>query len=427
MAQSWNESQLPQLIREIVASEIDVGKGAPDDETDLVRTGLLDSMGWVAVLTGIEELSQIANFGNPWPENRPQSIRALVAAATETIGAGEVRTHAEGQEKIEAHRQGPVAVAGWGYTVGSLEMGAGEMEKECGLSPGTLSSGAGIESMRRASEQEDQVSLGQRAAEAALEGAGIEADDVDLLVTTSATFLSVPSFGAALHSRLLLSESCAVLDVGGACVGLLNALRVASSILATGGRGVALVVASEVHSRVLASLRAPDEFRGLFGDGASAFVLKAKQPGGQKFPTIGSFTFGCSGRPASALEAKFTDKTDFEFQFKGEQLGRAAVERLARIVEQLERLSGRPRSEVAAFAIHEPNPRLVEIFAQNSHVPLDKIPLVSRAYGNLGSATCGVSLCAALNALANTPAAGRALIFVAAVGPGLLWGGTYLD
>ncbi len=103
---------------------------------------------------------------------------------------------------------------------------------------------------------------------------------------------------------------------------------------------------------------------------------------------------------------------------------RAAVERLARTVEQLERLSGRPRSEVDAFALHEPNPRLARIFAQNARIPIEKIPLVSRTYGNLGSATCGVSLCVALDALAKR--APRPLIFLAAVGPGLLWAGTYL-
>ena len=155
-------------------------------------------------------------------------------------------------------------------------------------------------------------------------------------------------------------------------------------------------------------------------------VLEPGRTRGGKHLTVGRFTFGCSGRLASAFRAELTARAGFEFQFKGEELGRAAVERLVRVVEQLERLSARPRSEAAAFAIHEPNPRLTRIFAENAHVPPGKIAWVSRAFGNLGSATCGVGLCAALRRLANAPGTGRPLIFVAAVGPGLLWGGTYL-
>lgn len=70
--------------------------------------------------------------------------------------------------------------------------------------------------------------------------------------------------------------------------------------------------------------------------------------------------------------------------------------------------------------------RLSRVFAQNARIPIEKIPLVSRNYGNLGSATCGVGLCATLNALSRSPAATRPLIFLAAVGPGLLWAGTFL-
>lgn len=426
MAQSWNETQLPRLIREIVGREMGGGKTPPGDETDLVESGLLDSMGWVGVLTGIEALTGIANFGSSWPEDRPQSIRALVDTAAEGIKAGDVQAKEERQEQAAAHGGGPIVLTGWGYAVGSMEMRAAEIEKECGLPPGTLHSAAGFESMRYATEREDQVSLAQKAAEAALDAAGIEVGDVDLMVATSATFPALPSFAAALHTRLLLPESCAAMDTGGACVALPAALKVASSILRAEGHGTALAVASEVHSRVLASLRAPGQFRGLFGDGACAFVLRAERTREEQKLTVGRFTLGCAGGLASALRAELTANANFEFQFKGEQLGRAAVDRLVRVIEQLERLSGRSRSEAAAFAIHEPNPRLVGIFAQNARVPLDKIALVSRRFGNLGSATCGVGLCAALDRLAQAPASGRPLIFLAAVGPGLLWAGTYL-
>lgn len=422
MERPWTPAQ----VREVVQRELAPGGRPADEDTDLVRSGLLDSMGWVAVLTGIEELTHIRNFGNPWPPGRPQSIRALEEIAEEGMLPNQARAEIGPWQQAQARIRCPVYVSGWGFATGSLKITAQQMEGECGLPPGTLHRNAGIEFLRVASENEDHLSLGQRAAEAALEIAHIEPEDVGNLVAVSTTYLALPSFGAALHTRLLLSEGCAVLDVGGACVGLLNAFKLAGAVLAASEEGTALVVASEVHSRLLASLGAPGALRGLLGDGACAFVLQARPAHKENSLRVGDFILGCAGSRSSAFEIKLTSRADFEFQFKGEELGRSAVDALARTIEQLERLSGHPSSEAAAFAIHEPNPRLARIFAQNCRIPLSKIQLITCAFGNLGSATCGVSLCNALDALTKQPSSSRPLIFVAAAGPGLLWAGTYL-
>jgi 3-oxoacyl-[acyl-carrier-protein] synthase III len=93
----------------------------------------------------------------------------------------------------------------------------------------------------------------------------------------------------------------------------------------------------------------------------------------------------------------------------------------------LEKKSGRPLAEADYLALHQPNPRVVEMLAEKAQVPLEKIPLISRTCGNLGSATCGVSLCQALTEFYGRHDPLRApLIFLAAVGPGLVWGGTFL-
>lgn len=426
MTEPRSQTQLLQFVREIVNREIGSGKAVLGDDTDLVASGLLDSMGWIGVLTGIEELTQIPNFGNPWPEDRPQSIRALTEIASEAGLESRAEKVPEWQATADEDRDIEVAIAGWGFAVGARELTAREMEKECGLRPGTLQDAAGFESFHIASEAEDQVALGKRAAEAALAVAGVEASDVDLLAGTSATFLGLPPFTSTLHTRLLLPVQCRVLEIGGACVGLLSALWAANAVLTSEGQGTVLVVASEVHSRLFASLHAPGNLRGLFGDGACAFVLKARATQDGNELALGSFTFGCAGRFASAFEARLNQIGNAGFQFKGEQLGRAAVDHLQHVILRLERLSGRPRSEVDAFAIHEPNPRLVGILAQNLQVPLEKMPLVSRTYGNLGSATCGIGLCSALNRFAKAVRPTQPLIFLAAVGPGLLWAGMYL-
>ena len=142
--------------------------------------------------------------------------------------------------------------------------------------------------------------------------------------------------------------------------------------------------------------------------------------------TLLNFVWGCSGTLSSSLRLSLADTGEIEVQFKGEQLASAAVSTLDRILDHLEKTSGKSRSEVSHFALHEPNPRVVGILAQRAKVPLEKIPLISRTSGNLGSATCGVSLCAALSRAQANPNRIRPVIFLAAVGPGLLWSGTYL-
>lgn len=425
--QSWNEADALEVVRKCVSRELPSGVPAPNDDEDLVKTEVVDSMGWVGILSAIEEATGIRNFVNAWPDELPQSIRSLAKVVCGSLSQT-ARERVDENVALPPGATVDVELAGWGCALGSVRLEAGSIDRECGLAPGTLEERAGIQSVCRADSNEDEVTLGQKASELALQTAGLGPEDVDAVIATSATFLSLPSLSAVLHTRLLLPESCCTLDVGGACVGLLHGLATARALLPSMRRGVALVVASEVHSRRLCSPRVPGEFRGLFGDGACAFVLRRSNENSQQgCARLGDFVWGCSGTFASSLRVAMPAKNELEVDFRGEALAGAALSQLARTLEDLESLSGKLREEVDCFAIHEPNPRIVELLAQRAKIPLEKIPLVSKTFGNLGSATCGVSLCAALRKTAGGHTVSpRPLIFVAAVGPGLIWGGTYL-
>jgi 3-oxoacyl-[acyl-carrier-protein] synthase-3 len=384
-------------------------------------------MGWVDVLISIESATGLRDFGSSWPESKAKSIRALADMIREA--------HPKlPEEKIAEHLAAAVKdgsqviIRGWGYALGSMTVDADQVEQKLHLPPRKIRDGAGIHVLRFAAATEDELVLGQRAADIALEMAGVAVEKIDLLVTTSTTFLALPSFAASLHSRLLLGECSGALDVGGACAGLIYSLAVAKSLLRATPHRTALVVASEVHSRRLEAAEAPEEFRGLFGDGACAFVLTpAVDTNQENSLRLGEFVWGCSGTYASSLNVNVSEDAEMTIQFKGEQLAHAAVTQTDRILEILETKSGRPRAEADYFAIHQPNPRVVEILAEKANVPLKKIPLVSQTCGNLGSATCGVSLCQALTNLRARHDPSRApLIFMAAVAPGLIWAGTFL-
>lgn len=424
----WNPSAIRQMVVESVSAELLPGASLSQDDVDLEKAGCLDSMGWVGVLARIEEMTRLRNFGASWPQDLPRSVRALTDFVTEALAASlpeatsrDTQTDATGTAPCER-------IEGWGSAFGSLLMQAEVVERACGLESGSLRQRAGIESICRAGADEDEILLAQRAADAALPSAEIFPEAVDFLVAVSTTFLKVPSFAPTLHSRLLLRETCAALDVGGACTGFIHALAVAKGILALSGQRTALVVAAEVHSRGLHAPSIPAEFRGLFGDGACAVILKArdeKSAGAE--PRLREFVWGCEGSMAAALQIQWAD-SELHVDFHGEQLASAATSRLLSVITKLESLSGKRLDEVEAVAIHEPNPRLVEILAKRASIPPDKLPFVSRTYGNLGAATCGVGLIKVLDEFRRrTPPLNRPLVFLAAVGPGLLWAGAYLD
>ena len=420
-----DEFQALEIVRTSLASKLSL---LPKDGVDLVESGALDSMAWVDALISIESATSIRDFGNPWPENRPKSIRVLADMIREDQKPSRDEKPWVGA-RPQADSERDIAVGGWGYTLGSLAVDAEQIERDMALPSGRIRDGAGIQSVSIAADGEDELALGQRAADIALEMAEIPIESIDFLVATSATFLRFPSFAASLHSRLLLPETSGALDVGGACAGLIYSLAVAKSLLLIRPQGVALVVASEVHSRRLSAPQVPGEFRGLFGDGACAFVLTNAATDAQIGRVrLQEFVWGCSGTFASSLGVRISENSGLNVQFKGEQLARAAVTQLDRIIENLEGLSAKPRNEVDYFALHQPNPRVVEILAEKAKIPLERIPIVSKTCGNLGSVTCGASLCQALTSLRMSGDQLRTpLIFMAAVAPGLLWGGAFLN
>jgi 3-oxoacyl-[acyl-carrier-protein] synthase-3 len=414
-----------ELCRKCVANRLPAG-ALPGDDDDLVETGVLDSMGWVDVLISIESATGLRDFGSSWPESTAKTIRALADMVRQAHR--KLPEESTGERLVARARDGlEVVIRGWGCALGSVTIDADQIEQELHLPPHKIRDGAGIQSLRFAAATEDELILGQRAADLALEMAEVAVEKIDLLVTTSTTFLALPSFAASLHSQLLLGESSCALDVGGACAGLIYSLAVAKSLLCTGSQA-ALVVASEVNSRRLDACATPGEFRGLFGDGACAFVLTpVADTNRENLLRIGDFVWGCSGTFASSLEISVRENAEMAIRFKGEQLAHAAVTQMDRILEVLENRSGRPRAEADYYALHQPNPRVVEILAEKANVPLKKIPLVSQTCGNLGAATCGVSLCQALTNLRAARDPSRApLVFMAAVAPGLIWGGTFL-
>lgn len=329
----------------------------------------------------------------------------------------------KGASKIAKHS----LIVSSAFLTGSRRVASEEVDRAFGMPVGKLRNRAGIESLAYAADGESELTLGVKAAEEALRAASCGAQELDWVIATSETHHDYPSLAAQLHSRLLVRENCGALDIGGGCLGLLNALAVAQSLIGSGAARTVAVVTADVHSRVLTPERVAGEFGGLFGDGASAFLLSGEEDAhvGSGY-RLGEFLFGCAGQYAAAIRVAARIGGGLDVQFDGEALSRAAITRLEKIIAAIELRSGIPRTSVGGFATHQPNPRLLMLLAKQCGVSPEAFPSICRTTGNLGSSMCGAALHAALQNAAKRETDKRKPIFLASLGPGLLFGGGWL-
>jgi 3-oxoacyl-[acyl-carrier-protein] synthase III len=296
-----------------------------------------------------------------------------------------------------------VAMAGSAAALGSRRVQSEDVDRAFGMPLGKLRERAGIESLAYATSEQNELTLGAEALRQAMHVARCAPADIDWVLATSETHREYPSLAAQLHKSVAARKSCGALDVGGACLGLLNALAVAQSFIESGAARTVAIVTADVHSRTLSPRRVAGEFGGLFGDGASAFVLRAVF-GGQEAGEyqLGKFVFGCASQYAEAICVADTNDGGLAVRFDGEALSRAAITRMERVIGTVEAESGIARGEVGMFATHQPNPRLVALLAKQCGVAAAAFPAIARTAGNLGASTCGVALHTALQASAGS-------------------------
>jgi 3-oxoacyl-[acyl-carrier-protein] synthase-3 len=420
-----DEAHWRRLVEECFRREAGAEAPISDPAQDLVETGVLDSMGWVSFLRALESASGLSELGALLTDRTPsfESIFQVFSEATADRPSLGAKFSGARHAATRAH----VVLQSSCAVVGSRKIPSDEIDRAFGMPEGKLRLRAGIESLAYAAENENELTLGVRAAQQSLHAAACGAQELDWIIATSETHRTYPSLSAQLHSQLLARETCGALDVGGACLGLLNGLAVAQGLIASGQARTVAVITSDVHSRIFKPGRVAGEFGGLFGDGASAFLLRAQNDSTRQHAyALGEFFFGCAGQYAGAIRVSNAPDGTLDVHFDGEALSRAAITRMEKVILDVELRSGLLRSCVEGLATHQPNPRLVALLAKQLGLAPDKFPSVARALGNLGSSTCGVALDAILESAWRLPADHRGPIFLASLGPGLLFGGGWL-
>jgi 3-oxoacyl-[acyl-carrier-protein] synthase III len=257
--------------------------------------------------------------------------------------------------------------------------------------------------------------LAADAGRAALERAGVDARDLDLVLVATSTADEITPNAAPLVAGLIGADRVGALDVGAACTGWLSALAMACGQIESGRAEHALVVGADFLSRFLDfSDRATAP---LFADGAGAAVVSATdEPGGRIGPIV-------LRTDASGSDLIRLDRGDL-IRMNGHESFRAAVASMSDVTtEALASCNCRPE-DIALFVYHQANSRIIRAVGERLGLPADRVVDYVDRFANASTATLPIALSVA-------ESEGRLrtgdLVLLAAFGGGLTWGATVVQ
>ena len=311
-------------------------------------------------------------------------------------------------------------VAGVGSALPRRQVSNAELASQVDTSDEWIVERTGIRNRYIADASETTATLAHAACLKALEHAGMQAADIDLIVLATATpDQTFPSSATKVQAMLGIND-CIAFDVHAVCTGFLYALTVADSMLRSGSAGTALVIGSETFSRIL-----DWEDRAtcvLFGDGAGALVLKAEE--GER--GILSTKLHADGRHNELLFVDggvSTTQTVGKLRMKGREVFRHAVVNLADVLNEVLADAGLEASEVDWVVPHQANARILDATARKLSLPPEKVIVTVDQHANTSAASVPLAFDAAVRD-------GRIqrgdLVVLEAMGGGFTWGAAAL-
>ncbi len=266
-----------------------------------------------------------------------------------------------------------------------------ELERMVDTTDQWITERTGIKERHIAAEGETTCALAEQASLAAIEAAGIDKSDIDLIVVATTTPDRVfPSTACLLQQRLDIHGGAAF-DVQAVCTGFVYALGVADNFIRAGSARTALVVGAETLSRIV-----DWSDRGtcvLFGDGAGAVVLQASDE-----PGILSTHLHADGSYESLLTTNGGTSEGLRgeagpyIEMRGNEVFKMAVNTLGRIVDETLAANGLKKSDVDWLVPHQANIRIINGTAKKLKMDMDHVVVTVHKHGNTSAASVPLAL-----------------------------------
>jgi 3-oxoacyl-[acyl-carrier-protein] synthase-3 len=293
-------------------------------------------------------------------------------------------------------------VTGWGSYAPAQVLTNADLERMVDTSDEWIRTRTGIRERRVAAAHETTASMGAVAGLRAIRTAGIEPEDVDLILLATLTPDYWMPSTAALVKEAIGNTKAAAFDVMAACSGFVYAFATAQAYIAGGLVKHVLVIGSELLTRFLDYTDRSTCI--LFGDGAGAVVVSASDdPGGALGIEMTTEPRGAYmiWLPAGGSKAPPSRETiargEHYVRMEGRETYRFATKTMATTALESIRRSGLQPSDIDLFIPHQANVRIIEAVAKGLDLPMDKMFINLDRYGNTSAASVPIALAEAVN------------------------------
>ena len=281
----------------------------------------------------------------------------------------------------------------------------------------------GIRNRHIAGEGETTATLATDAARAALEAAGMAAQDIDLIILATATpDQTFPATATKVQAALGIDD-CVAFDVAAVCSGFLYAVTVADSMVRSGAANRALVIGAETFSRIL-----DWEDRTtcvLFGDGAGAIILGSEESvdGARGILAAKLHADGRHNQLLYVDGGPSTTQTVGKLRMKGQEVFRHAVVNLASVLNEVMAMSGLSNSDIDWLVPHQANARILDATARKLKLSPDRVVVTVDRHANTSAASVPLALDVAIR---DGRIKAGDLVVLEAMGGGFTWGACVL-
>jgi 3-oxoacyl-[acyl-carrier-protein] synthase-3 len=321
-------------------------------------------------------------------------------------------------------------IVGVGHYVPDRVIRNADIEQLMETSDAWIQERTGIQERRWFTEGVDTTSnMGAKAAQRALDAAGLTPDDVQLIVfaTLSPDYV-FPGSGVLLQREMGMKGSTPAFDVRNQCSGFIYSLSMADQFIKTGMYDTVLVVGSEIHSSGLDKTTRGRSVSVIFGDGAGAVVLR---PSTREGHGILSTHLHAQGEHAEELIVKepgsnrenrvkvaFENEPDMYPYMNGQNVFKHAVVRFPQVIKEALDQNGYQPQDINMLIPHQANLRITQYVQQKMGLTDDRIFSNIQRYGNTTAASIPIALSEAIQE-------GRIkrgdLVCLAAFGSGFTW------
>lgn len=304
--------------------------------------------------------------------------------------------------------------------VSNHDLAAQLAEKGIETSDEWIVSRSGIAARHFADTGVQSSDLAVEAAKRALDAAGLQADEIDLIVMATSTpdyFGGFPSTACVVQRKLGITNGCPAFDVQAVCTGFAYAMTIADNFIKAGAHKKVLVIGAEVFSRIL---NFDDRSTCvLFGDGAGAVVLSASSE-----PGILATRLHADGRHSEILcvpgkpSGGVLEGSAF-LVMDGQAVFKLAVSVLEKVAYEALEIAGMDSSQLDWLVPHQANVRIMQSTAKKLGLPMEKMVVTVDQHGNTSAASIPLALDQAVRDGRIKPGQN---VMMEGVGGGFTWG-----